>query len=207
MLIKRGSGEPDSQISLYYQRRVMLMDDEYAFVCDNTPAISEDMTVEYAKIEIPQMPFSIQSYRGSSSRTWNVSDIKLISRTFNEATTNNSTLWRLRSWMKGEFGIEGTTKDNTLKRSLGMPPKVLMFTAYSSHTIAPATSRRIFRIPVVITSLSIDYPNDIDYIPDNDGNMVPIIQTISLSLTEQHSPSEISNFSLESFKAGKMLNF
>ena len=68
-------------------------------------------------------------------------------------------------------------------------------------------THRLYRIPVVITNLTIDYPNDVDYIPDDQGNMIPIIQTITISLTEQHSPSELSNFSLDQFKMGKMLNF
>lgn len=205
MLLQRSgkSLEVDANISLHYQKRVMLMDDEYAFICDNSPSISEDMSAEYARLEVPQMPFAIQSYKGSSSRSWNISDIKLISRTFKEATINNQTLWRLRSWTKGEFGNTSASYG----RPLGMPPKVLSFTAYSSHMIGENSTYRIYRIPVVITNLTIDYPNDVDYIPDDQGNMIPIIQTITISLTEQHSPSELSNFSLDQFKMGKMLNF
>ncbi len=205
MLLQRNgkSLEVDANISLHYQKRVMLMDSEYAFICDNSPSMSEDVSAEYAKLEIPQMPFAIQTYKGSSSRTWNLSDIKLISRTFKEATMNNKSLWMLRSWTKGEFG--NTSAD--LGRPLGMPPKVLSFTAYSSHIPGDDHSYRIYRIPVVINSLNIDYPNDVDYIPDEHGNMIPIIQTITLSITEQHSPSELSNFSLDRFKMGKMLNF
>lgn len=201
MLISRGTDQSDAEISVHYQKRVMLMDDEYAFICDNTPSISEDMSAEYARVDIPQLPFAIQSYKGSSSRSWNISDIKLISRTFAEATMNNETLWRIRSWMKGEFG-----------GPMGMPPKVLSFTAYTSmrHDLnvgGKDTMFRIFKIPVVITNMTVDYPNDVDYIPDNHGNMIPIIQSISISITEQHSPNELSNFNLADFKTGKMLNF
>ena len=64
------------------------------------------------------------------------------------------------------------------------------------------------KIPVVINSLNITYPADVDYIQTSNGQMVPILQDIAIGLKEAREISgfkgAISGFSLSAFKAGTL---
>ena len=93
----------------------------------------------------------------------------------------------------------------------GEPPAVLLLSAYSKGTTQTgnnAYAQHINRVPVVITSLNIPYPSDVDYIPAAGTNVpMPTIMTIDIQLTETHSPFEYENFSLSAFKSGTLGGF
>lgn len=98
----------------------------------------------------------------------------------------------------------------------GAPPDVLYLYAYSAESSSVAGGRsgatsNINRVPVVLTSLSIAYPDDVDYIPvaDSSGNIepFPVKMSVSLNLAETHSPREYERFDLNAFKAGTLANF
>ncbi len=90
--------------------------------------------------------------------------------------------------------------DTTL---IGLPPAVIELSAYSN-----AKHRgNIYRIPCVITNLSIPYPTDVDYIPTSEGTPFPAIMTISIELIEVHSPNEYQNFNIVNFRRGELLFF
>lgn len=92
---------------------------------------------------------------------------------------------------------------------LGAPPEVLYLYGYSSS----ANDNRktgfvnINRIPVVITNLSISYPEDVDYLPSSFGDPFPIRMDVTIELAETHSPTEYARFSLTEFKLGQLKNF
>lgn len=104
---------------------------------------------------------------------------------------------------------------------LGAPPMVLYLYAHSS----PENSERgtadvirvnINRIPVVITNLSVNYPNDVDYLPasrtgvdgiDKATESFPTKMDITVDCTETHSPREYERFNLQQFHDGKLVNF
>ena len=66
----------------------------------------------------------------------------------------------------------------------------------------------IHKVPVVIQQLSIPYPSDVDYISTPEGEPVPTIMSLDLTLQEAHSPSEYSeDFSLYKFRKGILPNF
>lgn len=98
----------------------------------------------------------------------------------------------------GASGSSGSGGSN-----LGAPPAVLYLSAYSNG----GQYTNINKIPVVMTNLSIQYPTDVDYIPSSTGEPFPTIMSISMSLTESHSPVEYEGFSLADFKAGKLTGF
>lgn len=75
------------------------------------------------------------------------------------------------------------------------------------NTSVPAIGNNIFEVPVVITGLEIPYPSDVDYIPTINNIPVPTIVTVSLQLTETHSPNKYGQFNLQAFKSGNLLNF
>jgi len=92
---------------------------------------------------------------------------------------------------------------------LGAPPEVLYLYAYS----APDTDRsrlpnvHLNKIPVVLTSLSITYPDDVDYIPNLYRQPCPVRWDVSIELAETHSPREFERFSLIKYKTGQLDSF
>ena len=94
---------------------------------------------------------------------------------------------------------------------LGSPPEILFLYAYSSSADDNRQNVDYYlnlnRIPVVLTDLSIEYPDDVDYIPTMEGQPFPTRMTVSVSLMETHSPREFERFSLQLFKVGELKNF
>jgi len=211
-------------------------------VFDATPDLSESRTVNYSTVEPIHMPGQIFVYKNVSSRTFSLSNIRLISRNALEADNNISILWTLRGWTMPRFGNSSTlTKHQETRRAmirsgninllnkiqkqdeadrrkslgqeqLGAPPEVLLLSAYSAGA-DPAqggqafTNQHINKVPVVIQTLNIPYPSDIDYILSSDGTPMPTIMTIDMSLVETHSAREYQNFSLRDFREGNLSGF
>lgn len=103
---------------------------------------------------------------------------------------------------------------------LGAPPDVLYLYAYSSSMNSGTNGARpstygvnINKVPVVITSLNIAYPEDVDYIPTfsninpNISDPFPKKMDVTVTLVETHSPREYERFDLMKFKQGKLVNF
>jgi hypothetical protein len=164
------------------------------FICEIMPTISETGSVSYDGIEIAHHPGTIQKYRTTPSREWSISNIRLASVTVSQADANQMAINLLRSWRMPYYGY-GTEEDYA--HLLGAPPDVLDFSAYGDKNIGV--------IPVVISSLSIEWANDCDYIHTSDGQPFPVLMNISLSLLEAWSPKQYSGFSLTAFKAGNLV--
>jgi len=75
---------------------------------DASPVVSENRNVNYNSLEPLHAPGQIQVYKNTSSRNFQLSDIKLISRTIEEADRNLRRLWRLRGWCMPRFGNSST---------------------------------------------------------------------------------------------------
>lgn len=201
-----------------------------------SPSVTESRSVQYQKSDIRHMPGDLLSYSSTSSRKFDFSELKLVSRTPAEARRNIIRINTLRGWTMPYFGSTGlSTLDNQLvsgginqdptskqvddlrsnfRRMLGAPPDILHLYVYSSGSDDRHLGN-IVGVPVVIDSFGITYPNDVDYIPclstgPNDpygGTPFPIAMTLSLSVTEIHSPREYEKFKLEDYKTGRMLRF
>lgn len=203
-----------------------------AFVA--TPDLIETRNVNYKTVDPVHAPGQIFAYASTSSRNFNISSVKLISRTSKEAAHNLKMLWLLRSWTMPRFGKSDLTDSQRLDREFidstsnaadqisvfgldvgtenrGAPPAVLLLSAYSSGTTATGShkyAQHINRVPVVIQNLSIPYPADVDYIPaEGSGVPMPTIMTLDMTLAETHSPNEYENFSLDAFKNGLLGGF
>lgn len=74
------------------------------FVFRTQPVISVTESAQYSEFSPMHAPGHILAYKNSPSRTFSVSDIKLISRTAFEAQENLQLLTLLRSWTKPFFG-------------------------------------------------------------------------------------------------------
>jgi hypothetical protein len=110
---------------------------------------------------------------------------------------------------------------------LGAPPPVLYLYAYSTSDNSGDKNGRsqslygvnINRVPVVLTELSIVYPEDVDYLPtfnkvangspivDKNSEPFPVKMDVNITLVETHSPAEYEKFSLQKYKMGQLVNF
>lgn len=98
---------------------------------------------------------------------------------------------------------------------LGAPPEVLYFSAYSNTMVSSGSvngqaiaSGHIARVPVVIQSLTIPFPTDVDYIISaTTKTAIPLIMSVDVTLLESHSAQEYEQFSLDEYKAGILRGF
>jgi len=195
-----------------------------------TPALTESRSVEYSTSSPVHMPGSIQVFKRSASRSFEIT-APLISRNGRDALRNMRYLQLLRSWTLPYFGQTDTTGTSGTQQRVsedtqlrGAPPDVLYLYAYADQAAALYQGGfnpiNLSRIPVVLTSLSITYPEDVDYIPtsaliDGSTNQIdtatavpfPIKLSVSISLLETHSPSEYERFDLNKYKTGTLQGF
>lgn len=98
---------------------------------DASPTVSENRNVNYGSLDPLHAPGQIQVYKNTSSRTFQLSDVKLISRTVPEADRNLRKLWILRSWCMPRFGNSSTLTDqqreNRNERLNGFPSEYESF--------------------------------------------------------------------------------
>jgi len=73
-----------------------------------SPTVTENRNVNYNALEPLHAPGQIQVYKNTSSRSFSISDLKLISRTQKEADDNMKILWQLRAWTMPRFGNSST---------------------------------------------------------------------------------------------------
>lgn len=206
-------------------------------VFDASPDITETRNVNYKALDPQHMPGTIQVFTGTSARAYQLSGIRLVSRTPQEADKTMRILNILRGWTVPYFGDSstinqmnaeerrqfelsgGATAEHLNQRDfrwhygremLGAPPEVLYFSAYSNSQIGATNRNRpsnIHRIPVVINMLTISYPTDVDYIHTTYGVPVPIIRTVDIGLTETHSAREYERFNIHQYRTGRLPNF
>lgn len=157
------------------------------------PEIAETRQASYEPVSISHHPGEILRYKSTTARTWNMSSIKIISRTSAEASANLTMLNLIRSWVMPFYGY-GTERDHN--EYLGAPPDVLTFSAYGPRNVGP--------VPVVLEGYTWTYPVDVDYIPTDTGEPFPVFATLGLNLKESWSPREYSAFSISDYTAGNM---
>lgn len=187
-------------------------------IFDASPDITETGAVSYRTIEPIHSPGGISVFTHTSSRTFTISGIKLFSRTQSEATRNFHKFQTIRSWRYPTFGKVDPSQPG---QQLGQPPAVLELSAYSLPSSTGSISSAnglLYRIPVVITNLTLNYPTDCDYIPTvhlpepgldhiPTGIPFPTLMPIDISLMETHTPKQYEQFSLSDLRHGRMVGF
>lgn len=83
-----------------------------------TPDLNETRNVNYKTIDPIHAPGQILAYGSTSSRNFNLSSVKLISRTPEEAALNLQHLWMLRSWGMPDFGLDQLTEEERENREI-----------------------------------------------------------------------------------------
>jgi hypothetical protein len=153
-----------------------------------TPNLSLTSKANYTPTEPVHSNFPFQSYKNSQ-----VEDIT-ISGEFPAEKQTDGLYWLeatmfLRTATKMFYG-EGPFAGN--------PPVVCRLTGYGPM---------IFNnVPVVIKSFTIDFKDDVNYInvpKDGTENWVPILSTISVTLTPVYNRERLRKFNLQNFAAGK----
>jgi hypothetical protein len=203
-------------------------------IFEASPVLSEARTVEYAAVTPVHMPGSIQVYKRTNARTFSLT-AKFVSRNREQATTNMKYLQLLRGWTMPYFGTRSATDGftgsitappvgghdpnasavATRSNMLGAPPDVLYLYAYSNSYMSREDRGNemngrinIKKLPVVITNLSFDFPDDVDYIPvEGTNEPFPVKIDVRIELAETHSPHQYEDFSLSMFKKGQLVNF
>lgn len=157
-----------------------------------SPRVGEQRGAQYTELNITHHPGTILKYDRTASRTWSV-NARLVSRTQAEASKNQQYLNIIRSWVMPFYGSGTEAADAKL---LGAPPPILKFSGYGDKNISP--------VPVVMESYSTNWPNDVDYIPTEDGTPFPVIIDVDVTLKEAYSPKEYSGFDLFAYKTGNL---
>jgi len=154
------------------------------------PTITVSTKAQYTQLDPVHNNFPFQAYKNSQ-----VDDIQ-ISGEFSCENEQDAYYWIaattfLRTATKMFYGT-GT--------NVGNPPIVCQLNGYGSN---------IFNtVPVVVKSASFDMKDDVQYIKCQMGAMtqpswVPIMSTISVTVTPIYNRSRLRQFSLEDFASGK----
>lgn len=131
-----------------------------------SPVVTESRSVDYVDQALPG-PIGLVIYKLTGNRRYSISG-KFVSRTLTEAENTFGYINLLRSWL-----VPATDNKNGFA---GAPP-ILRLNGYQNHFL---------NIPVVLSELTINFPNEVDYIEVKDIAMVPIIQTVDITLIEAH---------------------
>lgn len=156
------------------------------------PVISETGSALYSEINDIRQAGSIMIYMGSPGREFSI-NATFISRTQSEANLNRQYMQYLRSWRMPE-----KTGSDFAVRS----PSRLRLTGFGKWL--GSTTSITQGIPVRMMSLSIEMPDDTDYIMTYDTYFVPIVWKVSMSLKETRSDTELKEFNITTFRKGQL---
>lgn len=176
-------------------------------VFDVSPTVSESRSSDYVDQPIPG-PVGVVVYKATGNRRFQIS-AKFVSRNIPEAEKNYRYVNLLRSWL-----LPAPDSENGVY--LPTAPPILRLNGYKNQ---------FFNIPVSVVDLSINYPEDVDYI-ETDLAMVPIVQSVDVTVIEsrsilqqtdlsdgsvseddQKSIYDGSGFNITAFKQGKLPGF
>lgn len=150
------------------------------------PTVSETASASYAPVDDIRQAASMLIYMGSPSREFSIT-AKLVSRTKREAELAWKKVQILRSWRMPE--ASGNNSFNAKS------PSRLTLSGLSGW---------YNQIAVRMTNLTIENPEDVDYIKSYSGYDVPIVWPITISLKEARSPNELKRFDIISFRQGRL---
>lgn len=150
-------------------------------VLDVSPdSFSEQRTANWSPYDIVHSPVQILGYSGTTSRTISIS-AKLVSRLATEAKINKNRIQVIRHWVVNDFGVGNT----------GSPPPILRLKAFKNT---------FPEMQGYLTSYSVEYPSDVDWITTTEGDPFPTVMTVSMSFIETYSPAQMRSFNRYNLK-------
>lgn len=155
------------------------------------PDISYQQSVNYNTYELVHTNYTFNSYRNTPSAQLQIT-AQFAQTTAEEHAYILGVLHFLRSVTKMYYGQADV---NATPRA-GTPPPVLRFSAYGAQQFS--------NIPVVVGGFATTYDSAVDLI-EIGGQSVPVLQTISIDLMQQHSPArQKQQFSKHAFLNGSL---
>tara|TARA_R110000868_G_scaffold64543_5_gene193926 strand:- start:2557 stop:3483 length:927 start_codon:yes stop_codon:yes gene_type:complete len=166
-----------------------------------TPTITYNQDVVYDTLNTVHTNQETLAYSRTSAPTITVAG-SFSSQTQLEARYNLACLHFLRLVTKMSFGA-------STRPQRGTPPPVLYFDAHGGGMF--------LNIPVVVKNFSTTLPNDPDYVtvpalitpgkgPAHHTTRVPALFDISVTLTVQHTPKQLREWSIDVFRSGGYIN-
>lgn len=157
-----------------------------------TPNVSESKNTNYIEISDIRQAASILVFISSPGRSFTIT-AKLVSRSEQEATKNFKYLHLIKSWGMPSKGSAVDTGGSVIDSEV---PKILYLYGYG---------KQYKGIPMVMKSLSHDFPDDTDYIStaSKDAKM-PIILTLNMTFQEIRSAEDLRKFNIEKYKTGQL---
>lgn len=155
-----------------------------------TPSIKQDSKANWNASNVQHSNYAIQSFVNSDPGSITVSGQFPV-----------QTQIEAYFWLATVHALRALTKMRTGQDVLpGAPPPVCRFNAYGANVYE--------NVPVVVSSFSIDLPSDVDYMLGYDfsgvSNKVPVLSTISITLTPVYSRREMSAFGVDKFISGRL---
>ncbi len=151
------------------------------------PALTESRSARYQPESLLHAPEAFNAYEGTDQREFQIEG-RFFCQNEGDVEANNAILHVLRSTVMPDYNRTGA------------PPTPVRLFAYGKHNI--------HSLPCLVKTYTMNYPNDVDYIVSNQtqGDVtMPVIFTLSVTLAEQHSISELRQFTLDDFRAGKLV--
>lgn len=149
------------------------------------PIVSESGSATYAPIDDIRQAASMLIYMGSPSRDFSIT-AKFVSRTRLEATQNSRYVQLLRSWRMPEAEGGGF--------NITTPSRLTLL----------GLNGWFNQVAVRMTNLTIESPDDVDYIESYDKQRVPIVWPVTISLKEARSPTNLQEFDIKRFRTGDL---
>lgn len=150
-----------------------------------TPSINYETKADWSEIKPLHSNFNIPFYQRSSVGTISITG-KFTVENDKDAKVYLATIHLLRALTKMRFG--GATNGDP---DSGAPPPICRLYAFGPHMLS--------NVPVAITSLRVDLPNDCDYFSLNGVNSVPTVSTVAITCLPVYSRREMQNFSVTKY--------
>jgi hypothetical protein len=151
------------------------------------PTLTESRQAKYSPETILHGIEGFNAYAGTEQRTFELEG-RFFCDNEEEIHINNQILHVVRSLVMPDYN--GT----------GAPPTPIRLHAYGRLNI--------HSLPCLVTQYSMVYPNDVDYVVSTNSTekvIMPMVFTLSISLTEQHSVANLREFTLDKFRRGELV--
>jgi hypothetical protein len=155
------------------------------------PNISLSHTAKYTSQSYTHSNYPSQFYESSEVSAISI-DGEFGCQTDEEAQYLLGAVYFFRACTKMWFGASTRA---------GTPPPIVFLDGYGEHYFP--------HVPCVITSFAHTMPQDVDYIstkPSGGGTRMPTLSSIQLSLMPVYSRRRVSEFNLDAFASGALIN-
>lgn len=146
-----------------------------------TPTIGQEYTAVYNSVPLVHTNYTQYFYKNSAVGTISLSAKFTVQNDY-EAEVYFSILHLLRALTKMRWGDD----DNA-----GSPPPVCRLFAYGDAIMN--------NVPVAISSVKVDFPDNVDYFTSKSLSSAPVISTIGITLTPIYSRNEMQQFTVSDY--------